>query len=505
MVNLFRKHQQTLMVIITVVVIISFVWLYDPTRRGGRTGADYVGTIYDRRISLGEFQRGARKVEVCSGLELGELLNSLATDAHSRDEQISNFVFNNIVLRHESDALGLVPTGDEVVTAIKALPKFQTSGVYDSGKFNEFVQRIAAFGFTGQQIEESVQDDLRLRKLKELLGTTVTAPPGEVRAQFEKYNQLTEVSFVKLKDEDVAKTVTISDEDVKKAFDERAKDPATAMKTDEMRKVKSAAFLLSGEEKKLQGRERGAALQKLVDRASEFTVAMTEKDAKFDEVAKKLGITVAETPEFDAGDPPKELDESHEAAQAAFTKLTMEQPNSEVIRTQTGYYVLQLTGITPARPLTFDEAKPKLADQLKNERIAEAANLKATEIRNKIDGELKGGKTFTEAATAAGVTAEQLPPFSLVEHSKLDPSALQFVGRSLQLEVGQLSEVAPISGGRVILRVEKRQPVEEAAFEKDKARLTEGASRALRDSAFEVWLAERRKLANIQTSVKVGG
>ena len=506
MVYLFRKHQQTLMVIITAIVIISFVWLYDPTyRRGGRPGADFIGSVYDRRISLSEFQRGTRKVEVCAGLDLSELLSTLATDGRTRDEQLSNFVFNNIILRHESDELGLVPTGDEVIAAIKVLPRFQTNGAYDSNKFNEFVQRIASFGFTGQQIEESVGDDLRLKKLKDLLGTTVVAPLSEVRAQFEKSHQMTEVSFVKLSDEEIAKATTISDDDVKKAFDERAKDPASAMKTEEMRKVKAVTFLLTDEQKKLPGKERGAALQKLVDRASEFTIAITEKDAKFDEVAQKSGVTVVETPEFDAEDAPKELGEAAEVAQVAFTKLTMEQPNSEVIRTQTGYYVIQLTGITPARPMTFDEAKPKLAEQLKSERVAEAAGLKATEVRNKIDAELKAGKTFAEAATAAGVTPEQLPPFSLVEHSKLDASALQFVGRSLQLEVGQLSEVAPISGGRVIMRVEKRQPVDDAAFEKDKPKLVDGASRVLRDSAFEVWLAERRKLANIKTSVKFGG
>ena len=62
MVYLFRKHQQTLMVIITAIVIISFVWLYDPTyRRGGRPGADFIGSVYDRRISLSEFQRGTAR------------------------------------------------------------------------------------------------------------------------------------------------------------------------------------------------------------------------------------------------------------------------------------------------------------------------------------------------------------------------------------------------------------------------------------------------------------
>ena len=70
---------------------------------------------------------------------------------------------------------------------------------------------------------------------------------------------------------------------------------------------------------------------------------------------------------------------------------------------------------------------------------------------------------------------------------------------STQLEPGQLSEPVPFSRGRLILRVEKRHPVDESAFEKEKPILVENLSRFRRESAFEVWLAERRKLANIQT------
>jgi peptidylprolyl isomerase len=194
---------------------------------------------------------------------------------------------------------------------------------------------------------------------------------------------MTELSFVRLKDADLAKDVTVSEEDVKKAFDERKPQ------TDELRKVKFVSFLLPDAEKKLQGTERGAALQKLADRASDFAVAMTAKEAKFEDVALKAETPVAETPEFAATEPPKELNESQEAVQATFATLTMEQPNSDVIRSESGYYVLQLTGVTPARPLTIEEAKPKLEEALKKERVAEAAGLKATEIRNKIDAEIK--------------------------------------------------------------------------------------------------------------------
>ena len=77
-----------------------------------------------------------------------------------------------------------------------------------------------------------------------------------------------------------------------------------------------------------------------------------------------------------------------QAAAAAF-HLTKAEPTSDVINAQNGYYVLQLSGIEEARPLTLEEAKPQLTEQLKEERAQEALNLKAAEIRAKIDAELK--------------------------------------------------------------------------------------------------------------------
>jgi peptidyl-prolyl cis-trans isomerase D len=496
MVHLIRKHQQRIMLAVTVIVIITFISFWDPTlRRGGGVGGDSVGRIYDRSISTIDYQRGVRSFELCRDLGMQDLVRNLVTDAKTMDEAHRNFIFNHIVLRHECDALGVDATEDEGVAVIKAMPVFQTNGAYDAKKYQQIVQNVASRGFTEEQILQSARDELRLKKLKELLGTTIIAPVSEARTAFEKRNQMTELSFVRLKDADLAKEVTVSEEDVKKAFDERKPQ------TDELRKVKYVSFLLTDEQKKLQGTERGAALQKLADRASDFAVTMTAKEAKFDDAAQKAEAPVAETPEFAAHDAPKELNESEEAVQAAFGNLTMEQPNSDVIRSEFGYYVLQLTGITPSRALTFEEAKPKLEEALKKERIAEAAGLKATEIRNKIDAEMKSGKTFAEAATAAGAAVEQFPPFSFTKLPKLDaPGAMDILRGSANLETGQLGEVIPVSDGRLILHIDKRQPVDDAAFEKEKPMLVENISRGLRESAFEVWLAERRKLANVVTA-----
>ena len=85
-----------------------------------------------------------------------------------------------------------------------------------------------------------------------------------------------EVAFVRIKEEDVAKEVTVSDEDLKKAFEERKE----TFKTDEMRKVKFVSFLLNEEEKKLSGAQRSSVFQKLVDKVFVDKVFVMEKERK---------------------------------------------------------------------------------------------------------------------------------------------------------------------------------------------------------------------------------
>jgi hypothetical protein len=221
-----------------------------------------------------------------------------------------------------------------------------------------------------------VRDDLRLRKIKQVLGSTVAPSDVELRNAYSEAAQKTEAWVIRLKLDDFLATTQVPDEDLKKTYEERK----AALKTDEMRKVKYVSFILPTTATPLQGKDRAEALAKFQKQAEEFAIAMTDKDAKFEDVAAKFGVKVEETPEFSRGAPPALLGESMEAAAATF-KLTKEQPNADPIGTNRGYYVVQLSGITAPRPLTFDEAKTTLVDELKRDRAAEALNLKATEIR----------------------------------------------------------------------------------------------------------------------------
>jgi hypothetical protein len=500
MLSAMRRHQQTLLLFVTVIIIIAFVWLYNDYNIGGSRGDGKVGTVYDKPVPLAVYQRGARRLTLSQELQMAQLFRTLAGKARSMDEVQPNFVFGTYVLRHEAATLGAEPDDSEVIAAIKQMPVFMTNGAFDPTKYQLFNERLSSLGFGTDAIEDLVRDDLRVGRLVDLVGATISASPSEVREEYARQKQKVEVAFVRLKEEDIAKDIQLTDADIAKAFEERKE----TMKTEELRKAKFVSFKLSQEEEKLTGRERGDALQKLLDQSSEFSIAMTEKDASFDAVAQKLGVEVKETPEFPLSAPPEAIGRSFAAASALFLKLSTEQPNSDPIPTEDrkGYLVLQLAGITPPRPQTLEEVKEKLAATLKQERTSEAMAKKAADLRQRIDAALKTGKSFADAASEAGATAETLPAFSQSEPPAGDsPVALEIMQAALSMKEGQLSEVLPTGAGSVVFRIEKQLPIDEADFEKEKASIAERIKDMRTRSVFSLWFEERRQAANIQSAI----
>ena len=519
MVHLMRKYQQSLMVFVTFIVIICFVWFYNSSStRADRFDSEIAGKAYGRTVSLAEFKRIGRKFQICRMLGLNELGSGLGSMGNPRtlEEMADNFIWNSFVLRHEADALGIVPAADEIVEAVQKLPALMTNGVYDSALYNRFVQTsLAPNGFTTEQLEELVADSLRLEKIKALLGATDKAAPGEIRAWYEMGNQKTDLSVIRLKLDDFKKEVKVSDEDVQKRFEEKKAaleelkkdmkpgDKAAQMRFEEMkaalehaekRKVKVVAFSLPKTEKPLAGKERVIAMQKLADAASDFAVAMTAKDAKLEDLAAKAGVPVVETPEFEESAPPKEIGAAPEAAEAAF-RLTPEEPNSDPVTTQGGYYVLQLSGIAPATPMTLEDAKKQLTEEITGERANESLNLKAADIRKKVTEAIAAGKSFADAAKDAGAVAETFPTFPSADNKMDQPDAREIMGRSREMNEGELSDFTPTQTGGLLIHIDKRLPVDEAGFEKQKPMLANQIDGIKKNAAFQQWLKSRRSAA----------
>jgi peptidyl-prolyl cis-trans isomerase D len=505
MITVMRKHHKVLMIVITALVCISFSWYWNKTDFA-QMGQGTVGRIYDRNVSQLEFQRGARLLRLGSQLGMHDLIEDLTGEAQTEAEAYENFSWNLMVLRHETEELGIKPTTAEIANVVKALLAFQGTNGFDLAKYTDFADHaLAPMGFSEAQIEELAGNQIALERVKRLLSAGISVPESEMRNSYEQAYAKMEVSVVRFPSADFAKEVQVSDPDIAKYFEAHK----VQLKTDEKRKVKFVTFSLTDEQKKLTGKQRIDVLQKLADKANDFTDALQGKSADFDQVAAKFQLAPKETGEFTQAAPDPQLAVTPQLAQTAFA-LTNDSPNSDAIQAADGFYVEHLTKIEPARPLTLEEARPKIVAALTQERLQGLVAAKAAEAAQKLRDALKSGKSTDEAALQAGVKVEKVPAFALLDHASDVASAakpepknegpdMPYIKQTAsEMKPGEVSDFVRMPDGGLLVVLEKREPIDAAQYESAHP-FVEG--RALRNKSqivFYEWLRERRRAAGVE-------
>jgi parvulin-like peptidyl-prolyl isomerase len=158
----------------------------------------------------------------------------------------------------------------------------------------------------------------------------------------------------------------------------------------------------------------------VADRANDFTQALLEKGADFGEIASKFQSPVAATGEFTAAAPDPQLKAIPQLTQYSF-QLTQQAPFSDPIQGPDGFYVLHLLSVTEAHPLSLEEAKPKIAETLKSERLRQLISTKGAEVAHQLREVLKAGTPLDKAVEQSGLKLERIPAFALVENRPPKP------------------------------------------------------------------------------------
>jgi hypothetical protein len=505
MMKFFRKHRNTLMIVIAVLAI-PFIFYFNKSDFSARGPGDF-GQFYNRKISMVEAQRYGKLLGLASRLGMTDFIQDLTFGAQDQNQQVYAFIYNLLILRRESERLGIDATPQERADLVRNLRVFNgPNGTFDVGKYTEFTQEFLALnGFSDEQVEELAGDDIALRRIKELVAAGVSVPESETKDKYEQAYGRISASVIHLRNADFSKDVKIADDDIKKYYDSHKAE----LKTDEKRKVEFVAFNLTDDQKKLGGKERVDALQKLQGRATDFTQALQEKGATFQQAAAKLKLPVQATDEFTSAKPdPKLAPNGGQLAAAAF-QLTPEEPTSELIEVTDGYSVVHLAGATPSRPLTLDEAKPKITESLTTSKARQAMSLKAAQVVHDLREGLKAGEPLSFAAEKVNVKAEKLPTFTLLDEEKdakdaLDPNKakeqrdlMMTKNAVASLQPGDVSEMYPWEDGGVIAVLERREPPDEAKYGGKKAELTKRIVDNKREIAFYEWLRQQQQEAGL--------
>ncbi len=567
--------------IVIAILTIPFIFYFVKVPDIGRGPGD-LGQIYGRQLSQIEIDANARLGGLAQALGMSDFWETLSL-RQPGNGGYGTFAVDLIILRHEAERLGLRPSGAEIADVVRKLPVFQGESGFDITKFSDFVRNgLGPRGLGEEHIEQLARDEICLNEIKELLAAGVTISKDELDENFRRGYDKFFVSVIRFRSADFENGITIKDEDVQKYYDAHKSE----LKTDEKRKVEfvhlglteepaeytnlpwplsqptySSAFTdrfiqsLIGahaatssfvgsdvtaqgpnEQKMLTGTERIEALQKLADRATDFTQALLEKDADFRQAAAKLQLPVNETGEFTAAAPDSKLKADPQLSAAAF-KLSAQEPNSDPVQVADGFYILHLVGVTEARPLAMEEAKPKIVEAIKKSRTRELISTKGAEVANQLREAAKSSAAsdLQAAIQKAGVKAEKLPPFSLFEEEttksqdnetnqskepkseqvsqgkepkneppsqsnepKNEPPDLPMIKQAVAfLNAGEISDFVPSAENRFIAILEKRElsndpnaGEKKAAFEK---KLLDNKQRIV---LYE-WLHDRQQAAGL--------
>lgn len=392
------------------ILAIPFIFYFQKSDFGAKRVSD-LGRIYDRPVTQVEYTRNARLMNLARGLGLSLGNDLMMSNVQSENDMYVEFTWNRLVLRHEAEQLGIRPNSSEITSFVKTLPRFQSEGAFGPDKYDEFTTTtLPVLGFTEAQIEEIVSDQLTLNRVKELIGTGAQASESDSAENYEKLYGKMDVAVVRLRDEDFEKDVKISDEEVAKYYEAHQ----AQLKSEEKRRVEFVTFELAEDEKKLTGKDRVDPLQKVADHANDFTQALLEKDANFGEIAGKFKSPVVSTGEFTTTVPDPKLAVNPQLTQYAF-QLTQQAPFSDPIQGPDGFFVLHLLTITEAHPLSLEEAKPKIVETLKAERLRDLIAKKAAMVAQQMREALRAGTPLERAAQASGLRLERIPPFPFVE------------------------------------------------------------------------------------------
>ncbi len=507
MIKILRKHRNWLMIVIAILAL-PFC-LYFVKSDTSLIRSDQFAKIYGRKVTMTEARRDARLFQLSRLLGMSDLGDGLAPGAGTDDQKAVTFIINLIVLRHEAERLGIQPSDAEIVEAVKKFPAFQGASGFDGAKYDQVDRTILpSLGFTDEQLRELAHDELCLKRIKEIVASGVSIPESESKSNYEQLYGKNVVSLVRIHSADFLKEIKVSDDDIKKYYEAHKGE----LKTEEKRKVEFVRLALNDDQKKLKDKERIDALQKLADRANDFSQALLEKGADFHQVAAKFQLPVEATGEFTSSAPDPKLKADPQLNQVAF-KLTPQDPNSDPIQSADGFAILHLVGTVEARPLTPDEAKQKIADQIKSQRAREMASTKGRQAVEVLRNALKSGQPLPAALQqAGGLKTEKMEPFTIADEAetknpaekpKNEPTDLMMIKNvSAQLQPGEVSDLVPWIDGGLIVLMEKREPPDPAKYLQTKATFEERYLKTAREYVFMEWLRDRQRDAGLAPSAK---
>ena len=472
-----------------------------------------------------------------------------------------DFIMNVIILRQQAEKMGVSVGREDLEKFVQTIAPFQTAGQFNGERYEAFLNSgvLGDRAATERRLYTMLRDVMIYQKLDQLIGGAY--PPSKAEVDFiyaQQHEKVTAASAVvdKAKHKGAAPT----DEEIQKYYDaEKAKfeKPAPAvilpgkpeekadpiLLTGEKRAVKYAFITLpvrpsapvaptmadtsklTPEEKKAKEDEfktlQDAHLKALAEHGTKIAEveAQTKEERKkaervsnalndeargvktFEDIVKAEGMEPLIAPVFSKDQLPEPLKGEPAVAEEIFAGDS-EVNTSHTMSASNGYAFYEVTEIVPPSVRPLAEIKDLIVTKLQAQKDTEALRAAADTARSSIVEAVKGGKTFKEAAEAAGLTETEIPTFSQAKPPVGLANAQVITAQTQTLNPGDVSQPVEVPEGLALVYLAKKELPQDPKMKDDKEALR--AERTLGGNSgfmpqpspvFVAWFTARRNEA----------
>jgi peptidyl-prolyl cis-trans isomerase D len=450
---------KTIMATVMGILIVSFgIWGIADIFRG--FGQSTLAKVGHTEISTDQFRQIYTERLQQMGRQFGRPLTMDQARAFGFDRQVLQQIIAEAALDEEARRLGLGQSNDETMRLIFSDPNFKgVNGAFDPARFQTVIRQMgySEQRFIAEQRRVSLrrqiagtiasgleppkvllealaryQNELRTIEYIKLdaaqAGTIDPPSPETLASYFDDHKALfrapeyRKISFVAITPEDIGKWSEVSDEDAKKAFEQRR----DKLGTPERRQVWQMVF--PNAEEAMAARRR------------------IESGTSFEDLAKERGLDPSDV---DLGVIAKSAIVDPAIADAAFSLQSGEVSQPEQGRF--GYALVKVGKIEPGVTPSYENFESQIKKDIANER----ARAKVAELRDKMEDERGGGASVIEAARKLGLTAVTI---DAVDRSGRQPNGqpapniprgLDVVSQAFNSDIGVDNDPIQFNGGYV--------------------------------------------------------
>ncbi|HUC84657.1 MAG TPA: SurA N-terminal domain-containing protein [Candidatus Acidoferrales bacterium] len=539
MIGTIRKHSAILWWSIVPLTIISFVIFMGQGNMRGGGGGGGLGTIYDKPVTKEKLDAAMREFIVSYWMQRHEFPKRPEVSAAEMDRG----AYERLMLEAKAKELGIHVTDEaEVNEANNFLSTLGRDGQPVSPTL--FVAKVLSpEGLTAADFQRTIANNLAIQQLVQAFGMAgELVPPQEAAQLYDHQNQEFSAQAVFFSATNYSSGVTVTPEAVglfytnhmaeyrlpdrvqldyveydltnyeAAAEQKLGKTNITAQAEAYFAQhgLESVPGAKTADEAKAKIRDmivREEAAKEAVDQARQFAKTLFAIDGANANtlllLAKTNGLQARTTAPFSEEDGPAEFAAPTELTKTAFT-LRPDAPFGErpIVGTD-AVYMIALARQLPSEIQPFNEIHARVIDDFKNYEAVQRARVAGTNFYVRVTIQMGAGKSFAQAALAAGQAPIALKPFSLssrdipeADEHGTETRQMQYV--AAQIQPGHMSPFVPSADGGFVLYVQSMLPVDEALKAAEMPKFLAQLRRSRLSEAFNRWLLgeENRELAS---------